>query len=142
MINVVGGGGIVLTMQNMQKKKDQSFSKALPPFLPLYDEETAYKVRFGLGCDYNLVLTKSPWSINEDRMLMEVYDPDKLPQEYEFKYADFTNWQLFGRHPRKSLPKRRNLLLRRKMSLFENVSLFKTTWSTAVHVKKHLRSEQ
>ncbi|XP_026429938.1 uncharacterized protein LOC113326415 [Papaver somniferum] len=49
-----------------------------------------YLVHFALGCDYNTVLTRSPWTLNEDLFFMETCDPDKLLEEYEFKFADFT----------------------------------------------------
>ncbi|XP_026396138.1 uncharacterized protein LOC113290770 [Papaver somniferum] len=49
-----------------------------------------YLVHFELGCDYNSVITISPWGLNEDLLLIELYDPDKLPAEYEFKFVDFT----------------------------------------------------
>lgn len=52
--------------------------------------KAVYLVYFGLGCDYNTVITRSPRGLNEDLLLLEKCDPDKIPEEYEFKYADFT----------------------------------------------------
>ncbi|XP_026458974.1 uncharacterized protein LOC113359579 [Papaver somniferum] len=52
--------------------------------------QAIYKVKFELGCDCNNVIMRSPWGLNEDLLLLEVCDPDKLPHEYEFQYTDFT----------------------------------------------------
>ncbi|XP_026384248.1 uncharacterized protein LOC113279799 [Papaver somniferum] len=54
-----------------------------------------YLIHFELGCDYNTVITKSPWVLNEDLLLLEICNPEKLPHEYEFKYADFSI-QIYG----------------------------------------------
>ncbi|RZC88618.1 hypothetical protein C5167_016481 [Papaver somniferum] len=52
-------------------------------------EPGMYMVKFELRCDMCLTLEGSPWSVNDDLLLMEVGDHSKLSKDYLFKFDDF-----------------------------------------------------